>query len=134
MQGHATIMALVDGCLEDIKNNYPVLYDVINPYSKYKPIRPITKNSILSNYELEDAISEFKGSKVYEKLISSQIVDMFRDLPKEQMGALMEVIYRDTVQIALDIVPKDIRDFSMRLLHKITDVPDLMMAVLVDDF
>ncbi len=65
---------------------------------------------------------------MYEKLISSQIVDMFRDLPKEQMGALMEVIYRDTLQTALDIVPKDIRDFSMRLLHKITDVPDLMMA------
>lgn len=127
-QGHVTVMALVDGCLHDVKENYPVLYDAINPYSKYKFIKTISEKSIFCEEEFRNAINAFKNSKVYQKLFSSQIVDVFNDIPQEQMKMLLGVMDRDIIQTPLDVVPEDIRDFSIRILHKVKDVTDVMMA------
>jgi hypothetical protein len=127
-QGHATIMALVDGCLQDITENYPTLYDAINPYSKYKCIETISEESILSEDELKNAIKAFKNSKVYQKLLSTQIIDIFKDIPPEQIKMLLGVMDRDIIRTPLDIVPEDIRNFTIRILHKVKDVTDVMMA------
>lgn len=127
-QGHATVMALVDGCLKDLKVNYPVLYNAINPYSQYKSIKPISEKSILHEDEVKDAISAFKDSKIYRKLFSSQIVDIFQNLPQEQMQMLLAVMDRDIIRTPSDVVPEDIRDFSLRLLQKVKDVTDVLMA------
>ena len=121
-------MALVDGCLQDITENYPTLYDAINPYSKYKCIETISEESILSEDELKNAIKAFKNSKVYQKLLSTQIIDIFKDIPPEQIKMLLGVMDRDIIRTPLDIVPEDIRNFTIRILHKVKDVTDVMMA------
>lgn len=37
----ATIYTLIKLCTEDMKNNYPKIAKVLDPYSKYKQISPI---------------------------------------------------------------------------------------------
>jgi hypothetical protein len=127
-QGHATVMALVDGCLQDVKKNYPVLYESINPYSKYKSIKTISEKSILCEDEIQNAINAFKNSKIYMKLFSSQIVEVFSDMTQDHREMLLGVMDRDIIRTPLDVVPEDIREFSIRILHKIKDVTDVIMA------
>lgn len=127
-QGHATVMMLVEGCLEDMKRCYPTLYDAINPYSNYKPIKVISESSILCENEFKSAINEFKNSKVYRKLFSSQIIDIFKDIPQEQMEILLGVMDRDLIRTPLDVVSEDIGNFAIRILHGVKDVTDVMMA------
>lgn len=127
-KSHATVMALVDGCLYDLKGKYPILYDAINPYSKYKIIKATSEESILCEEELKNAIYVFKNSKLYQKLFSSQIVEVFKNIPLEQMKILLDAMDRDIIQTPLDIVSDDIRNFSIRILNRIKDMPDAIMA------
>ncbi len=127
-RGHATLMSLVNGCLLDVKKTYPSLYNAINPYSKYKQIKALSENSFLSEDELSQAITAFKNSKLYKKIFSSQIVDMFEALPAAKMNLLLGVMERDILQAPLDVVPDDIRDFSMRILNKVKDIQDVLFS------
>lgn len=127
-KGHRTIMALVEGCLSEIKEKYPSLYDAINPYSKYKRINEISQEGIWADKEIENAVTAFKMSDVYQKLFSSQVIGIFANMPRENMKTLLGVLEREIIRTPLDVVPDDIRDFSMRILHRIDKIEDIMLA------
>lgn len=126
--GHATIMKLVNGCLCEIKEKYPVMYEVINPYSKYKTIREESENSILSETEIENAVKAFQTNIIYQKLLSSQALELFQNMSEEHIRVLIGALDKEILRTPLDVVPNDIRDFSIRILHKISKIEDIMMA------
>lgn len=127
-QGHSTIIEFVNGCLDDINKEFPVLHSVINPYSKYKSIGAISEKSLLDKKEYRKAIDEFKNTKLYKKLFSSQLVEIYKKTSLEKMETLLGVLERDIIKKPFDIVPEDIRDFSLRMMKPINDISDLMMA------
>lgn len=127
-QAHATILKLIEGCLDDLKEAFPQIYKVINPYSKYKSIKWAETKSFLEDEDYKKAISAFQKSKVFTKLKSPEIIEAFHTITEDHMFSLVEVLEKEMVECPADMVSEEIERFIRNTQEQYKKIEDILMA------
>ena len=132
-RAHATIIMLINGCLNDFKKNFPKLYFGLNPYWKYKPINPIYEKSksILKETDYETAILAFKSSALYQKLYTSNINEVFEGLPDNNIQTMFAAFDQEMQTCPIDQIPESIDNFTKSLYTEYKDISDVLMAEMI---
>lgn len=130
-RAHATIVALIDGCLSEFKKDYPRIYLGINPYSKYKPINQNEENPLIKTDNYEKAISAFKSSALYQKLYTSNINVFFEELHTEDINMMFAVLEKELNNCPLDKIPESIENFIKCLYTDYKEMPEILMAEII---
>ena len=129
-RAHATIMSLINGCLNDFKINFPNLYFRLNPYWKYKPINPKYENanSFLNEADYQKAILAFKASTLYQKLYKSNINEVFEDFTDNDIHTMFAVFDQEMITCPIDQIPESIENFTQSLHTEYNNMSDILMA------
>lgn len=130
-RAHATIIALIDGCLSEFKKDYPRIYLAINPYSKYKPINQNEETSLIKADNYEKAITAFKSSALYQKLYTSNINVFFEELRAEDINMMFTVLEKELNNCPLDKIPESIENFMKCLYTDYKEMPEILMAEII---
>ena len=130
--GHRTIMRFIDMCLEEIKKQNDLLANALSPYYLNKGIEfEMQGEQLLSDMEMREAVCAFKDSKAYQALIGSDACTIFSKLDNEQMLGLISSFEKEIVRCYTNIIPEDIKQFSMQTIGHYKDVPSVMYAMSV---
>lgn len=127
--GHKTLTRFVELCLSDIEHGSKRIAEAMNPYYLYKDVRISNEaKSLISDEDLQAAVLAFKSGAVYSALIASNIATMFDKIDDTAMRTLIGTLERDIKKSLGEDVDKDLRDFSLRLESKFSNVTDVMLA------
>jgi hypothetical protein len=130
--GHRTLMRFIDLCLEDIKKQNDLLANAISPYYLYKGIEfEMQGEQLLSDIEMREAVCAFKDSKAYQALIGSDACTVFSKLDNENMLGLISSFEKEIIHCYTNIIPEDIKRFSMQTIGHYKDAPSVMYAMSV---
>lgn len=86
---HLTIKRFVDLCIAEIKDRYPVLSALVDPYAIYK-IPNIRSESVsyLSDEDMGDCVESFKSSMLYKTVMGCESIRVFENTPPEVIRGL----------------------------------------------
>jgi len=116
-KGQATLNMFIDACLADLRKKYPNIAHAVNPYSKYKPIRPITEQSYLVQSDFAECASAFKNSPAYNAIMNSPISALLAELSEIEVMQLVGVMAKDISETSPDSISEDITTLSLRWNH-----------------
>lgn len=127
-QAHATILKLIEGCLCNFKEDFPQIYKVANPYSKYKAIKTVDAESFLKDEDYKKVISAFHNSKVLRKLQSPEIMEAFHTITEEHMFSLVGMLEKEMTECPPDMISEEIEGFIRNTQEQYKKIEDVLMA------
>ena len=125
---HATITLFIDECCSDLHRQCPQMAQIVNPYSKYKPLKNCNGTSYLMASEYQDAVTAFKQSVVYKKVFENDVFNFFGRLKTEHIYQLFGILEKELILSPLDFTPDDIMEFQRRIAEDYKDVNDVSMG------
>ncbi len=125
-RGQATINLVISECLGDIESIYPALVKVLNPYSRFKPIKNITADPFLKSEDVAKVCQAFKETACYKNLINSRMSELIKKLPETQLFQLCEIMNRDIMQNPYNIVSSDIKSLALQYANN-SDLPQNLL-------
>lgn len=129
-KGHKTLTRFVELCLSDISDKSRVIAELMSPYSNYKPVSVSSEAlPLLSDEDFTPAIAAFKNGKIYKTLIGTDFAVLFDKIEKEQLCVLFGSIEREISRSLGEDVAKDLKDFSLKLNSKYSNITDVMLAI-----
>lgn len=130
-KAHATIIALIDGCLSEFKIKFPSICFALNPYSKYKPIKENSAPSILQSENYTNAINSFKSSPLYQKLYNSNINVILEQFKINDINMMFSVLEKEINNCPLDKLPESIDSFMKCIYTDFKEIQDILMAEII---
>lgn len=104
-KAYATIYTLIKLCTEDMRNNYPKIAKVLDPYSKYKQISPIKENGYLNKDLYKNAVDSFKNSDLYKKVKNSAVNMFIEKIDQIEIQKMFMSLEKEMDRCPLDKVP-----------------------------
>lgn len=131
-KGHKTLTRFVELCLSDINDKSSVIGELMNPYSNYKPVNISTESqSLLSDDVFHPAVDAFKDGKIYKLLVATDFTRLFEKIEKEQLRLLFGSVEHEINQSLGENVAKDLKEFSLKLNSKYSDINEVMLAIVI---
>ena len=131
--GNYIITNFIDLCLKEINSISPTVGKVLNPYAFFMPIEDNTFSFNFDLAELNQVVDAFKASIIYRETMQSNVLQMFANVPEQNIFTLMETMDRDIIKIPMENVPDEIfalkkRELESRQTHRIekTDVISIL--------
>ena len=79
-KAYITTIHFIDKCLEDVKNKYPKVSLLLDPYAQYrKPKIESDAQSFLDEEDIEQCAASFKSGKIYNKIISNDALQIIEN-------------------------------------------------------
>ena len=125
---HNTLRLFLDVCTSEIRNKYPKIGLLIDPYSRYRqPNSRHSTKSLFSESEVKECAEAFKSGILYKKTISNEALQFFERVDIQtihQLIALQEKQFAND----MDTITKETDDF-FRKLHSKSDIgaADILM-------
>ena len=114
--GHKTITRFIDLCLSDIASQSNELSSLINPYIFYKKVSISEEaSSLLSDDELEPAISAFKNGVAYKALMGANFIKLLSTVDTNALYSLISVLEKEINQSLGENISNDLKEFSLIL-------------------
>lgn len=128
-QGHKTLIRFIDLCLSDIASKSNGVAESMNPYFLYREVTVSQEvDSLLTDEELQSAVSAFKNGTAYKALMKSNFTKLFSRIDINAMHALVGTLEKEINQNLGEDVTKDLKEFSLRLDSKLNNITDVMFA------
>lgn len=104
--------------------------ELMNPYSNYKSVKVSPEIfSLLSDQDFQPAVTAFKDGNIYKTLKNADFTLLFEKINKEQLRALLGSIEQEVNQSLGENVVNDLKDFSLKLNSRHTNINELILAV-----
>ena len=115
-RGHKTLIRFIELCLSDIAHESKIVAESMNPYYLYKDVS-ISANvgALLSDEDMQTAVTAFKNGTVYKALISSNFTKIFSKLDVGSMHILVDTLEKDINKSLGEDVSTDLKKFSLKL-------------------
>lgn len=127
-RAHATIYALVNGCLSELRKTNPKIATAIDPYSKYKSITLKQETSYLSTEQYEKAAKAFRETPLYKKLISSSMNEFVEQMKSQDIYTMFAVLEKELNDCPLDVFPNSLENLAKCLHTEFKKMEELLMA------
>lgn len=127
-RAHATIYGLVNACVKELRVSNPKIANVLDPYSKYRPIAAPEGDSFLDEKEYEKAAKAFRESRLYKKLMDSSINDFMEELKPEDIHTMFMVFEKEVVASPLDVVPESIKPIEKCMVTRFEKMEEILLA------
>lgn len=128
-KGHLTLLRFIDLCLSDISIQSELVAKVLNPYSVYQEVH-VNRNikSILSDEDMKCAVDAFKNGKVYKALMDSNFTKLFSKIKLKELQVMLSIIEKEINNSLNGDVTNDLKEFSMKLHSRLTNINDVIFA------
>ena len=128
-RGHKTLIRFIELCLSDIAHESKIVAESMNPYYLYKDVS-ISANvgALLSDEDMQTAVTAFKNGTVYKALISSNFTKIFSKLDVGSMHILVDTLEKDINKSLGEDVSTDLKKFSLKLGSGYNSAADAMLA------
>ena len=129
-RGHKTLIRFIELCLSDIAHESKIVAESMNPYYLYKDVS-ISANvgALLSDEDMQTAVTAFKNGTVYKALISSNFTKIFSKLDVGSMHILVDTLEKDINKSLGEDVSTDLKKFSLKLGSGYNSAADAMLAL-----
>lgn len=133
MFGQFIISKFIKLCLSDVEKYNENFAKVLNPYSFYKFDINFEKEYEFDLSILQDAVIEFKATKIYSDIINSNILVALKEVPINSIYTLFLTMERDIIKIPLNKVSNEmlalkIREGNSKQTKKINTVDALSLV------
>lgn len=127
-QAHKTVRLFIDLCISDIRNKFPKVSILIDPYSQYKHPKMMDNiQSFLSEDDYLECVESFKAGRVYQKVVKN---DALKFLEIVDDDALRQIATIQRKQFADDLksISKETENYFRKIQTNagIEDVEFLM--------
>lgn len=129
---HQTITHFIELCLSELKNSSELIAQLVDPYSSLRDIKmDESMTSIITDEEMNNAVTAFQSGKVYQALKKSNAEGLFE---KFKQSELYEIIDFTEKKIHLSVheeIDKDINHL-IRNIHykKFEEFADFVLPVI----
>lgn len=111
-----TLRMFLDACISDIKDKYPNIGLLVDPYSRYRqPSLQYNVKPLLSKSEVKECVEAFKLGKLYKKTISNEVFQFFESVDTRtihQLIALQEKQFAND----MNTITKETEDFYYKVV------------------
>lgn len=129
-QGHKTLVRFIELCLSDIASESMEAANAINPYFLYKEVKiSENTNALLTDAELQDAVTAFKSGAVYKALMKAKFTNIFKTTNINGLYSSIVALEKEIDHSLGENVSSYLRDFSLRTCSKWNGLADVMLAV-----
>lgn len=128
--GHRTLARFIHLCLSDFRAKSTTIAECMNPYAIFKEVSFIDSGeSLLTDEDMQPAVDAFKKGKVCQALLNSNLTTLFKNVPSDQMIALINITGKEVEKSYDDITNSDIDKLSLQNLNGYSSIQDVMLSV-----
>ena len=117
-KGHYLINSFLTKALDDLEKKISGITFSLSPYSKYKPVELENNFDTSLGACIDDLVSSFKKTTIYNKILNSSSIQMFAKMPLDNLTQLVLKGKQELIDIDMKEVPSDLQRIKLTISKK----------------